>query len=156
LGLDINPAYTQRLINGARFHPPNGETIDVRKKEPVALILNRMKLDQFLAKKAIAQGSELRTNARASKFHRREGSALVTLQNMEEIQSKIVIDASGAGSRLPEQAGLQIPDWSQLLPGLQYELTGTPPQGDMVELFFGNQVAPGFFDWSIPTGDRTA
>ena len=122
----------------------------------MAQIVNRMKLDQFLAKKAIAEGTELRTNSRASKFRRQDDSACITLQSMEEIACKIVIDASGAGSRLQEQAGLQPPDWSQLLPGLQYELTGTPSQGDMVELFFGNQVAPGFFAWSIPTGDRSA
>jgi len=156
LGLEASPVYTQRVINGARFYPPNGEPVEVRKQEPVALIVNRMKLDQFLAKKAIAGGTELRTNARASKFLRQEDSASVTLQNMEEIACKIVIDASGAGSRLPEQAGLQTPDWSQLLPGLQYELEGTSAQGDMVELFFGNHVAPGFFAWSIPTGDRSA
>src|SRR5438034_10757473 len=63
---------------------------------------------------------------------------------------------SGAGSRLPEQAGLSTPDWSQLLPGLQYELADMQKQGDMVELFFGSHRAPGFFAWSIPTGDHSA
>ncbi len=97
LGLEASPVYTQRAINGAKFYPPKGEPVEVRKQEPVALIVNRMKLDQFLAKKAIAGGTELRTNARASKFLRQEDSASVTLQNMEEIACKIVIDASGAG-----------------------------------------------------------
>jgi digeranylgeranylglycerophospholipid reductase len=156
LGLEPSPVFSQRLIKGARFYPPSGDPVEVRKAEPTALIVNRMKLDQFLAKQAKAAGAELRTNARASKFHRDVDSAQITLQNGDKLSSKIVIDASGAGSRLPEQAGLQIPDWSQLLPGLQYELAGTSLQGDMVELFFGNQVAPGFFAWSIPTGDHNA
>ncbi len=131
--------------------------MELRKKEPVALILNRMKLDQFLAKQAIATGAELKTNARASKFLReQDGSARIILQNGEQVSCKVAVDASGAGSRLPEQAGLDTPDWSQLLPGLQYELIGTPKQGDMVDLFFGSDKAPGFFAWSIPTGDYSA
>ncbi len=157
LGLEASSSFSQRLIRGAKFYPPTGQPIEVRKPEPMALIVNRMKLDQFLAKQAIAAGAELRTNARASNFHRQDSSsAQVTLQNGEELSCKVVIDASGAGSRLPEQAGLETPDWSQLLPGLQYELIGTPKQADMVELFFGNQTAPGFFAWSIPTGDHSA
>jgi digeranylgeranylglycerophospholipid reductase len=157
LGLQPNSAFSQRLIHGAKFYPPTGPPIEVRKPEPVALIVNRMRFDQFLAKQAIAAGAELRTNSRASKFHREDSSsAKVTLQTGETLSSKIVVDASGAGSRLPEQAGIETPDWSQLLPGLQYELNGTPQQADMVELFFGNQTAPGFFAWSIPTGDHSA
>ncbi len=157
LGLDSHPSFSQRLIRGARFYPPNGEPVEVRRPEPVALILNRMRLDQFLAKKAIEEGVELRTRSRASKFERREGGgAAVVLQNGETVSGKIVVDASGAGSRLPEQAGLETPDWSQLLPSLQYELVGTPAQGDTVELFFGSSRAPGFFAWSIPTGDLSA
>src|SRR5213080_686148 len=59
------------------------------------------------------------------------------------------------------QAGLEADyldtrDWSELLPGLQYELVETPSQDDFVDLFFGSKRAPGFFAWSIPTGDHSA
>ena len=156
LGLEPHHSFAQRLIHGARIHPPNGEPFEVRRKEPVALILNRTRFDQFLAKQAISRGVELRTNARAVKFQPfNDRSAAITLQNGEKISCRVVIDASGAGSRLPELAGLESPDWSQLLPGLQYELVDTQPQGDVVELFFGERRAPGFFAWSIPTGDKS-
>lgn len=156
MGLEPHPSFAQRLIQGARFHPPNGEPVEVRRKEPVALILNRMRFDQFLAKQAISEGVQLRTNARAVKFQPFEnGNAAITLQNGEKISCRAVIDASGAGSRLPEQAGLESPDWSQLLPGLQYELVNTQRQDSLVDLFFGARRAPGFFAWSIPTGDNS-
>jgi flavin-dependent dehydrogenase len=80
----------------------------------------------------------------------------VTLSNRTQLSGKVLIDASGAGSRLPEQAGLKTPDWNQLLPGLQYELTDTPQQDNMVDLYFGSTRAPGFFAWNIPTGEHTA
>jgi digeranylgeranylglycerophospholipid reductase len=157
MGLEPNQSFNQRLIKGARFHPPKGEPVEVRKPEPVALIVNRMRLDQFLAKRAVAQGAELRTKTRVSKFERySDGSAGVVLQDGAKVSAKVVVDASGAGSRLPEQAGLKTPDWSELLPGLQYELIETPAQDDLVDLYFGSKRAPGFFAWSIPTGDRNS
>src|SRR6266705_1730312 len=67
LGLEAHSSFSQKLIHGARFYPPHGESIEVRKKDPVALILNRMKLDQFLAKQAVAAGVELRVESRAAK-----------------------------------------------------------------------------------------
>jgi len=156
LGLEAHSSFSQKLIHGARFFPPHGESIEVRKKDPVALILNRMKLDQFLAKQAVAAGVELLPKTRASKFQRTVDGDLLTLADGSKVGAKVVIDASGAGSRLPEQAGLQTPDWAQILPGLQYELVDMKEQGDLVELFFGSKRAPGFFAWSIPTGKYSA
>ena len=156
LGLEAHSSFSQKLIHGARFYPPHGESIEVRRKDPVALILNRMKLDQYIAKQAVAAGAELRAKTRASKFDRTTDGDLLTLADGSKVGAKVVIDASGAGSRLPEQAGLQVPDWTQILPGLQYELVDMKEQSDLVELFFGSKRAPGFFAWSIPTGKNSA
>jgi digeranylgeranylglycerophospholipid reductase len=157
LDIEPQPAFSQRTIQGAIFHPPKGEPLELRTKNPVAVIINRAKFDQFVAKKAVAAGAELHTKSRVSKFERYpDGKVGVSVQEGPGFKGNIVIDASGAGSRLPEQAGLQTPDWNQLLPGLQYELGETPKQGDLVELFFGSHRAPGFFGWSIPTGDHSA
>src|SRR5438552_12665889 len=145
------------MIQGAVFNPPKGEPVEVRTKNPVAVIINRMRFDQHLAKRAVAAGVSLHTKTRVSKFeHYPNGGVGLQVQDGPRYKGQIVIDASGAGSRLPEQAGLRAPDWTQLLPGLQYELTETKEQGDMVELFFGNHRSPGFFAWSIPTGDHSA
>jgi len=157
LGVQPLPVFTQRSIQGAVFHPPKGEPLEVRTKQPVAVIINRMKFDQHLAKAAVAAGVELHTKTRVSKFQRHsDGTVGVTVQEGPNFSGNIVVDASGAGSRLPEQAGLESPDWTQLLPGLQYEIIDTGKQDDMVQLFFGSHRAPGFFAWSIPTGDHSA
>jgi digeranylgeranylglycerophospholipid reductase len=157
LGIEPQPVFSQRMIQGAVFYPPKGEPLELRTKQPVALIINRAKFDQYVAKNAVAAGVELHAKSRVSKFERYpSGEVGVTVQDGPSFKGSIVIDASGAGSRLPEQAGLQTPDWTQLLPGLQYELGETPKQSDLVELFFGAHRAPGFFAWSIPTGDHSA
>ncbi len=157
LGLESNSIFTQRLIQGAVFNPPKGEPFEVRTKSPVAVIINRTRFDQYLAKRAVAAGVFLHTKTRVSKLEHYPGGGVgLQVQDGPRFKGEVVVDASGAGSRLPEQAGLRTPDWNQLLPGLQYELNETKQQGDMVELFFGNHRAPGFFAWSIPTGDHSA
>ncbi len=157
LGIEPQPVFSQRFISGAIFHPPKGDPLEIRTKQPVAQIINRAKFDQFVAKKAVAEGVELHTKSRVSKFERYpDGKVGVGIQDGPTVKGAVVIDSSGAGSRLPEQAGLQTPDWNQLLPGLQYELADTQKQGDLVELFFGSHRAPGFFAWSIPTSDHSA
>jgi len=156
LGMTSNQAFDQRLIRGARFFPPTGSPIEITRPEPVALIINRMKFDQYLAKNAINNGVELHTKSRITKFEKTSDQEIqVTIQNQGVVGAKVLIDASGAGSRLPTQAGLKPPDWSQILPGLQYELIGTDRQDDLVNLYFGSKRAPGFFAWSIPTGDHS-
>lgn len=156
LGVSSNQAYDQRLIRGARLFPPTAEPIVIARPEPVALIINRMKFDQYLAKNALNNGVELHTKSRVSKFEKTSDRGIhVTIQDQGVVGAKVLIDASGAGSRLPTQAGLKPPDWSQILPGLQYELIGTDKQDDLVNLYFGSRRAPGFFAWSIPTGDHS-
>jgi len=157
LGVEPQSAFAQRTIQGAVFHPPKGEPLELRTKKPVAVIINRARFDQYLAKNAVAAGVELHTKMRVSRFERYPDRTVgVSVQDGPTFKGGMMIDASGAGSRLPEQAGLSTPDWSQLLPGLQYELADMQKQGDMVELFFGSHRAPGFFAWSIPTGDHSA
>ncbi|HZY93494.1 MAG TPA: NAD(P)/FAD-dependent oxidoreductase [Candidatus Bathyarchaeia archaeon] len=157
LGVKPHHTFEQRMIYGARFHPPKGDPVLLRKTGPVAVIINRARFDQYMAKLAVAEGAELRTNTRASRFHRTgDGQASISVQDGPSYTGAIIVDASGAGSRLPEQAGLHSPDWSQLLPGLQYEIVETQQQDDMVDLYFGSHRAPGFFAWSIPTGDHSA
>jgi geranylgeranyl reductase family protein len=157
IGIEPHQSFTQRMIYGAKFHPPNGETVEVRKSDPVAVIINRARFDQYSAKQALSKGAVLETNVRVSKWSNTNSDIVsVTLSDGTFRSGKVLIDASGAGSRLPEQAGLKTPDWNQLLPGLQYELNGTSKQDDMVDLYFGSNKAPGFFAWNIPTGDHTA
>lgn len=156
LGIEPHHSFKQRMIHGARFFPPRGDPVEIRKPAPVAIIVNRARFDQYLAKEAVGKGAELQTKTRVSKFQTNPEDGVSVFTTEGDFTGKIIVDATGAGSRLPAQAGLKTPDWSQLLPGLQYELAETHGQDDMVNLYFGSTRAPGFFAWSIPTSDHTA
>src|SRR2546428_4127282 len=156
LGVGSNQAFDQRLIRGARFFPPTGSPIEITRPEPVALIINRMKSDQYLAKNAINNVVQLHTKSRITKFVKSTDQEIhVTIQNQGGVGAKVLIDASGAGSRLPTQAGPKPPDWAPNLPGLQYEILGADRQDDLGNLYFGSKKAPGYFAWSITTGDHS-
>jgi flavin-dependent dehydrogenase len=104
----------------------------------------------------VGKGVELQTRTRVSKFQTNHEGGVSVFTTEGDVTGNILVDATGAGSRLPGQAGLRTPDWSQLLPGLQYELADAHERDDMVDVYFGNTRAPGFFAWSIPTSDHTA
>src|SRR5438128_6708002 len=99
------------MIQGAVFNPPKGEPVEVRTKNPVAVIINRMRFDQYLAKRAVAAGVSLHTKTRGSKFeHYPNGGGGLSVQDGLGFKGEDVVDASGAGSGVPEQAGLRTPD----------------------------------------------
>jgi flavin-dependent dehydrogenase len=63
----------------------------------------------------------------------------------------LVIDAEGANPVLPPQ--LDIRPRRTLVHGLQYEVEGAVVEaGDAPSLYFGREVAPGFFAWLMPIG----
>src|SRR5437773_1660038 len=70
LGVEPQSVFAQRTIQGAVFHPPKGEPLELRTKQPVAVIINRARFDQYLAKSAVAAGVELHTKMRVSRFER--------------------------------------------------------------------------------------
>src|SRR5690242_21883076 len=102
LGLEPNPIFAQRMIQGAVFNPPKGEPFEVRTKDPVAVIINRTRFDQYLAKRAVAAGVSLHTKTRVSKLeHYPTGGVGWHVQDGPRDKGEVGIDASGAGSGLP-------------------------------------------------------
>jgi len=67
------------------------------------------------------------------------------------ITAPLVIDAEGASPALPPQLG--IAPRRTLVHGLQYELDGVEVDAeDAPDLYFGRDIAPGFFAWLMPIG----
>ncbi len=157
----------QNALRGVSLHAPDGTAARVRRASADSYMVDRAALDRLLAEQAAAMGAEVITGARARTVSRvslraggrplsrglrvevdREGARL-------EITAALVIDAEGASPVLPAQLGLAP------LPGfvhaLQYDLEGVAiEQEDAPELYFGWDVAPGFFGWLVPTGQDRA
>jgi flavin-dependent dehydrogenase len=68
-----------------------------------------------------------------------------------EASCRLLIDAEGAFARLPGSLGVPLPGRYAL--GLQYHMRGVGGiDPDSPEVFFGRDLAPGFFAWLMPVG----
>ncbi|MBS7622630.1 NAD(P)/FAD-dependent oxidoreductase [Candidatus Bathyarchaeota archaeon] len=146
-------------VRAALLHSPSGKTLLIRRKTVDSYILDRELFDSRLAEMAYSAGAELSPQTRLDDLHR-GSDGFVTLQGRKmgglvEFRTRLVIDAEGASPILLKKLDLQ--NKGRFLTGLQYEIAGVElDSSDTVELYFGREVAPGFFAWIVPLGDDEA
>jgi flavin-dependent dehydrogenase len=67
-----------------------------------------------------------------------------------------VIDAEGVVCNLSKSIGLPVVPKTSKYPAYQYEMRGAEIDDEVAEMYYGRQVAPGFFAWIIPLGEGRA
>lgn len=157
IGVVPDKRFVQSEVKGAHFHSPTRLTFTIKAQEVKAYVVDRSNFDKILGTRAIQGGVEIRLNSRIKglKLNRDEGTYIAET-NGRNVRTKVVIDAEGYASRLLKQAGLKPPDPKWMLPALQFEIVNLNVDSTMVELFFGRDIAPGFFAWIVPTGSDSA
>ncbi len=151
--LGVHGSFIQGWARGAVLHSPGGIELRVDAGRRVACVIDREAFDRELAGRAVEEGVELRCRARALEPLMRHGVEGVKARvdgRLTELSAKVVIDAEGARFKLSRIAGLPTPDPSMLYPAAQLELRGGDVEEGFVELFFGEEWAPGFFAWIVP------
>jgi digeranylgeranylglycerophospholipid reductase len=154
---------SESVINeviGANFYSPNGQSLHLERPVPQAYILDRKIFDQRCAKKAMKEGAELLTEARVTDVRiTKEGAFVFFLHKGEtkKYKTRMVVGADGAKSLVARRVGLYSQKTSKLRIAIQKEIFGiTNLQQGIVEVFLGNNYAPGFFAWIVPTGNDSA
>jgi len=152
LGIEPDPSYHQSTVYGGSVFSSDGTCITIRDRKPRAYIIDRGGFDNFLAEKAVNNGVSINTGRRVDHllFKRRTASGLA-LDDFE-VDSKVVIDAEGAGGRLLARSGINTKP-EGLLKGFNAELHVNDLDPEMVEVWFSQEIAKDFFTWVIPTGD---
>jgi len=143
-----------REVNSARLFSPSGKSITVRRDEPQAAILDRTAFDLMMATRAQEAGAHYLFHSPATGLKVGHDRVRVEVSADGErlwYEAKAAVIASGFGSGLTEKAGLGGP--SDFVAGAQVEVE-TPVEE--VEVFFGREVAPGFFGWLVPAAPGTA
>jgi len=148
-------------ICGAVFYSPSGLEFRVQRSSPVTRVLNRELLDKHLAALAEKAGAQYFTGSRVKSLVSKAGvvtGVSIARRGANEIMtSSIVIDAEGFSSLLLKKAGLQMLDRSMVVHGIQVEVDKiTDVDRNMVEVYLGQEYAPGFFAWIIPKNDGSA
>ena len=143
-------------VKGVRFHSALGYVLQLEAKASRACVVDRRQFDSILFHKAVDAGVAPMVGAQARAL--REGRSEVRTDirfegGLREISSSLVIGADGYRSICRRSARLPPP--KHMLSGIQVDLKGADVEPDFVEVYFGHAVAPGFFAWAIPAGDRT-
>ena len=144
-----------------RLVAPNGKSV-VPMLDGKGYVLERRIFDYEVAKVAANEGAEVVTKAYAFDLMKNEDGEAIGVRALmkdqeAEIRSKIVIGADGVESRVGKWAGIDttchIKDMESCA---QMTLSGINVDDDILDFYFGDEVAPGGYLWIFPKGRDTA
>ncbi len=137
-------------MKGAFVYAPDGEELIVRGKGVKAYVIDRKVFDRVLAESSLDEGVDILLKTR---FTGMGGGKISVISSgeREEIQAGVIIGADGIQSSVGRTAG--IPRCEKFLSGVQFEAPYAASDPGFVEIFTGNNIAPGFFAWAVPFGD---
>ncbi|MHA1976304.1 MAG: geranylgeranyl reductase family protein [Candidatus Hodarchaeales archaeon] len=147
-------------IKRARFYAPNNHSFQIKRRKDSLIVLNRHKLDQYLASSSERVGTNIYTNHQVKKIEFSDDKWNLAVNQgttSKKFECDILISAEGSRAKLANSIGIPKPNQNWLFPAVQYELSGLIDfEIDCSELFFGNNFAPGFFGWFIPLNEESA
>ncbi len=164
LGIEHNPRWITRELDGVRLIAPDGTNVwltsDKVDLPEAGCILERKIFDKYMAMDAGRAGAEIKIKTLATSMERVDEGFLVDAECMGEkfqIQAKIVIAADGPESRVARWAGLKTAvKPKDMESAAQFEMAGVEMEdNNCIEFYFGS-VAPGGYAWIFPKGDDIA
>ena len=134
-----------------RFVFPNEREISI---EFEGVVIERKLFDKHLANEAARAGADIATSVKVvDLLEGGRGVKAKTLSGLVELESKVVVAADGAYSLVARRAGLPLSsDPMDYGVGFQYEMVGVDHDPDYVDMYVGEDVAPGTYAWIIPKG----
>jgi geranylgeranyl reductase family protein len=139
-------------LSGAIFHPPSSKQFTVTRGQVEALVVDRASFDRELAIGAVNAGANLlmKTRCIGVKLGHEPSVKVDGPDGKSEIKGRLLIGADGPNSLVAREAGLL--KAARYVSCAQVEvLADVDP--NTVEVYFGRDLAPGFFGWMVPAGD---
>ncbi len=141
--------------NSVKLFSPSGRLLRLWRQETQVSIVDRATFDLAIAGWAQSKGAQYVLNSPVRDIEVRDDRVRVeTAQQGEGLyfEARAVVIATGFGSRLVRELGLgKIGDF---IMGAQAEVETIGV--DEVEVYFGQEIAPGFFAWLVPTSPPKA
>ncbi len=134
-------------MKGAFVYAPNCEELKVTGKGVKAYVIDRKIFDMALVERSMDEGADILLRTRFTGIGNGKLS-VVSLGEKKEINADIIIGADGIQSSVGRAAGL--PGCQKFLSGIQFEAPYASKDPEFVEIFTGNNIAPGFFAWAVP------
>jgi geranylgeranyl reductase family protein len=139
-------------VKGAVVHTPGGQSLELGGDKVRALVLDREALDVTMADRAASAGVEYQLRTKVENVDFSPSSALLRARQAgrwKDYHARLVVGADGVRSRVAAQVDRPEP---QLIWCAGAELRLPDHPADMVRIYVGNDLAPGWFAWTIPMG----
>ena len=144
-----------RRVNGAKLFSPSGKWLRLWREQTQVCIIDRAAFDMAMASRAQDKGADYLIDSFVADLEIRDSQIRVGVAHQGEglnLEARAVIIATGFGSKLAAKLGLG--KVSDFVMGAQTEVE-TIGIGE-VEVYFGQEIAPGFFAWLVPTSSQVA
>ena len=135
-------------LSTVRFYAPSGDPVEYSTPSVEAVVIDRVRFDQSLARKAVGAGVRMFSGQRVTSVDVDRGRRTGDRWSATAIvaRGRVCVLACGASYALQRKLGLGMP--RLLLHSAQVELPAER-LGD-VEVHFGRSVAPRGFAWAVP------
>jgi digeranylgeranylglycerophospholipid reductase len=144
---DLDEGVVLRRIRGGIIHAPNGRCLRIEAADTRAVVIDRRLFNLRLLEMAQAAGVEFVPESLVTGLD--NGSITIERNGATyQAEARVVIGADGPQSRVAAWAKLPPP--GELLLGLQAIGRYEPEEHDFIEVFFDQELAPGFFAWVVP------
>ena len=153
--LDLGTDVILTRVNAAKFFSPSGRCLRLQTENVQAYVVNRPLLDKALASKAQSQGAQYFFSSPVIDIiPGRDSIQAETLYSgaREIFSARAVILANGFRPKLPRKLGLG--RIKNFLVGAQAEIEAK--NVDELEVYFGQEIAPGAFAWLVPISTNKA
>ena len=151
----IDDGVILRRANSARLFSPSGKLLNLWRQETQASIVDRSTFDMAMVSRAQGKGAEYVLNSPVKGIEVRDNRVRVEAARQREglnFEARAVVIATGFGSPLVE--GLGLGKVGDFIMGAQADVETTGV--DEIEVYFGQEIAPGFFAWLVPTSPQRA
>jgi len=142
----------QNKIKGAHIHSPSGHKLIIGGDKVHALVINRPLFDRKIIKSSIRKGAEIFLENKVTSAQLHEDQIEIKTSQNNDVKCNILIGADGPYSKTRDRFAMSQP--TEILRGIGSEITDTELDPDFVEIFVGENIAPGFFAWIIPTNEH--
>jgi digeranylgeranylglycerophospholipid reductase len=142
-----------RKIRGGIIHAPNGRSLRIEAPDTRAVVIDRRLFNLRLLEMAQQAGVEFVLESLVTGL---DNGSIIIERNGDTYQAeaRVVIGADGPRSRVAAWAKLPPP--AELLLGLQAMARYEAAEPDFIEVFFDQELAPGFFAWLVPAEEGIA
>ncbi|MHA1410031.1 MAG: geranylgeranyl reductase family protein [Candidatus Odinarchaeia archaeon] len=140
-------------IKGAIIRFGNNNFTLYRKKNE-AVVINRSSFDYEIANNALKKGAVIKYNTRVRSYKYDGNQLKIFLNNTNTpITSSFLVNAAGVQGLLSKKLN-KIKSYHGLKYAVQYEVENVKDiEKEFVELYFDNNLTPGFFSWIIPMNE---